>query len=816
MPSDGASTASTNRSTKEAAVSLALALARPQPTMAAPARDGAGPAGEGAGPVAGPLDAAADVIANDGRAIVIAGAAGAGRSTALRTIADRALELGRFVVGVSPDGSFAVVRRPDGRPPRVLSIDADEVRIAATRLLAWSDPLGPLLVLDDLHDLPESTAAAIRSILQAAGHRVSVAVALRDHIGCLGEVGRLLDDIATMLRPQQHRVTDWTTAEVVEWSREHLPAPLLPSAAAAVTDWAAGRAGWVAFILGAIADRLLVVDGDHLTIDGDLDAVAEIIAAPTSSRIGHVGDVRWRIASLVAVAGPLDRSDVEAMIGPSASRSEIAAAVSGLLADAILIHDAGHLALVNPAVKNVLRRLTGTVDGAELARLVIDRFSDDAATSDRLRVAARLLVEEPVWCDRLIESARSVGDRLGALECDLASRIADRLRRAGHATAAFAIDALARPDPDDVHRIDAGADMDLSPDWIARWARGLRTLHEALHPDLVDRIESLADRHDHRGLHHEVSRLAALSSEHERAMTAARKADGARRCDIDSELVCRVDRAVWVGDEPTMRDLPMLAEAAVDTRVLVLAELAHRHLASGHVAEANAVLGHLARLRPDRTWAMRGDALSRLAAVMSGLGPPPAEQRSRPSSRGAAHVEAVTHTMLERRRREQVCGSPLAMASSAAPDVHGLCDLSHLLDVTDREATIDDVERMLGDGWLDAAAHGLVDLVERGVVDAGALERETLRRFEGTWLEPLLDDLVGDPAVSEDAYWKLHPFDREIALLVASGSTNAEVAIALCISLNTVSNRLKRVYRAMGVHSRTELSRRLPSRAFAG
>ena len=54
--------------------------------------------------------------------------------------------------------------------------------------------------------------------------------------------------------------------------------------------------------------------------------------------------------------------------------------------------------------------------------------------------------------------------------------------------------------------------------------------------------------------------------------------------------------------------------------------------------------------------------------------------------------------------------------------------------------------------------------------------------------------------------------ERRIAELVAAGNSNKETAAALFLSVHTVEGALKRVYRKLGVHSRTELSRRLELR----
>jgi DNA-binding CsgD family transcriptional regulator len=55
----------------------------------------------------------------------------------------------------------------------------------------------------------------------------------------------------------------------------------------------------------------------------------------------------------------------------------------------------------------------------------------------------------------------------------------------------------------------------------------------------------------------------------------------------------------------------------------------------------------------------------------------------------------------------------------------------------------------------------------------------------------------------------LTPTEQEVADLVANGLTNRETARALFLSVNTVEGNLRRIYRKLGVRSRTELSRKL-------
>jgi len=67
-------------------------------------------------------------------------------------------------------------------------------------------------------------------------------------------------------------------------------------------------------------------------------------------------------------------------------------------------------------------------------------------------------------------------------------------------------------------------------------------------------------------------------------------------------------------------------------------------------------------------------------------------------------------------------------------------------------------------------------------------------------------DRVGDrPRPSTE----LTPTEHRVALLVAEGRTNREVADTLFVSVKTVEANLSRIYHKMGVRSRTELARRM-------
>jgi DNA-binding CsgD family transcriptional regulator len=92
---------------------------------------------------------------------------------------------------------------------------------------------------------------------------------------------------------------------------------------------------------------------------------------------------------------------------------------------------------------------------------------------------------------------------------------------------------------------------------------------------------------------------------------------------------------------------------------------------------------------------------------------------------------------------------------------------------------------------------------------------QALEIFEGlgaaAWSERTRAELArigGRAASSVD----LTPTEARVAELVAGGSTNREAADALFVSVHTVEANLKRIYRKLGIRSRTELASTFPSR----
>jgi len=93
--------------------------------------------------------------------------------------------------------------------------------------------------------------------------------------------------------------------------------------------------------------------------------------------------------------------------------------------------------------------------------------------------------------------------------------------------------------------------------------------------------------------------------------------------------------------------------------------------------------------------------------------------------------------------------------------------------------------------------------------DARDTLEQALEIFEGLgavqWAERTRAELarIGGRAPSSV---DLTPTETRVAELVAAGGTNREVADALFVSVHTVEANLKRIYRKLGIRSRTELA----------
>jgi DNA-binding CsgD family transcriptional regulator len=110
---------------------------------------------------------------------------------------------------------------------------------------------------------------------------------------------------------------------------------------------------------------------------------------------------------------------------------------------------------------------------------------------------------------------------------------------------------------------------------------------------------------------------------------------------------------------------------------------------------------------------------------------------------------------------------------------------------------------------------GAVQRRDKRKRDARDTLTKALEVFDGLgaalWSERTRAELarIGGRAASS---LTLTPTEAKVAELVAAGGTNREVADALFVSVHTVEANLKRIYRKLGIRSRTELASTFPSR----
>ncbi|KMO70855.1 putative HTH-type transcriptional regulator [Mycolicibacterium chlorophenolicum] len=96
---------------------------------------------------------------------------------------------------------------------------------------------------------------------------------------------------------------------------------------------------------------------------------------------------------------------------------------------------------------------------------------------------------------------------------------------------------------------------------------------------------------------------------------------------------------------------------------------------------------------------------------------------------------------------------------------------------------------------------------------AAAHFTEALQTFERLgiplWAQRARAELSRTVVIPSDDLTALTPSERRVAEMAATGATNKHIAAAMFISAKTVEHNLTRVYRKLGISSRTELGRRM-------
>jgi len=186
------------------------------------------------------------------------------------------------------------------------------------------------------------------------------------------------------------------------------------------------------------------------------------------------------------------------------------------------------------------------------------------------------------------------------------------------------------------------------------------------------------------------------------------------------------------------------------------------------------------------------------------------------------HVEALVRAGRAEEATEALTalthGSPTAWAAGALARCRGLLTAGEEGERLLRES----VERFEQAGARFEAARSLLCLGERlrrGRQRRAAREplQAAVDVFEGAgarpWARRAGDELraTGQQArpLRGHARDELTPHEHRVALLVAEGRTNPEVAAELYVTRKTVEHHLSQIYRKLGLRSRTELAREL-------
>src|SRR3954471_10404789 len=197
-------------------------------------------------------------------------------------------------------------------------------------------------------------------------------------------------------------------------------------------------------------------------------------------------------------------------------------------------------------------------------------------------------------------------------------------------------------------------------------------------------------------------------------------------------------------------------------------------------------------------WNIKCDAVSAIPAVRSvPLGRCPAEEFIRNSYRRWVRggKEPLLLDAAEAAPQALPCNCPLHLAISQMRSllVHGVCD---------KLSGCDSLYL-----FLDSRSRAEL-YAQRGFV---ALTHLLVCQIDQAWRRVAavqLDDLPAAQPAARTRPLSLSDREREILSRLARGSTNSDIAQALEISLFTVKNHLKRIFRKIGVTNRTQAAAR--------
>lgn len=735
-----------------------------------------------------------------GTAVTVHGSAGMGRSTILAAMAEDSRALGRAVITIPQGFDFAVCSDAANERLTTIPLGPDHIHRVADFILERARH-GTLIVIDDVNELESDHCRRLRSLLRGVGHCLTVAISIRSQLGCSGQAGRLVDDLHQLLSTQTIMLEPWTPATVVEWTTDAFDAPLGLEAAASIIEWTGGLAGWTTQWITRLHQQggLQLVD-HHLELTTDLATAALAMEDEVRRYLEPASDDRWTVVGLLSTTGPLsvDQLDaIGAILRPSAQ--PLLAATSRLLDEAVLarhrdhaVHFTNHLieavashvfysnssycAQVADAVSSLANVDQDTHLAAALCRLANATSSIDLDPARLLRAAERVATVQPMLARKAIAAAvagtddRSTGQKARRLE--------------------ILIDAI---DP---------------PDVAARLSTATPPDRKSALAELVAEAERAHLQRDRTGLVHALDALGLFFKAEDDSLESPTLPTGLTGLDLDHRR--RPHRRQT--DRPTevVRSLDGHRRVASPIhRVRLDLELVEYLMSRARPFDAQPTLAALVDERLAGSLGRRVDALAQLHAVMTGNPVTVADlaNQRRVSDSSKDDIDPVDYCRLAflglrrpQQRRRLPNRSPQVAPKIWRPMiqwVEELADGPTVLDLGDQPDPLNQFCSFVEQRFVDGA------LLVAPLVDQSLLSMATKRDFRqlvvASWAST---KPVGRRSTTPS---DLEPFNHEIARLVASGMTNAEVADQLGVSINTVSNRLKRIYKSLGVRNRTAL-----------
>jgi DNA-binding CsgD family transcriptional regulator len=393
--------------------------------------------------------AATRMLAANGTAIVVSGTGGSGRSNALRRIAHEARRAGRPTITVGSPAGFLLIEFPScgsQETPTDIVAMTGEAGLADIAKLAYecgTEP-GVVVVLDDLHELDDPTARQLRSLVMVVGSRMSVAASVRSDRQGTASALRLIDALEHTMNAEQVCLPPWSPDDITTWIEANHSVRLLPSSAATLAEWCAGRPAWIVELLRSMLTEsgdprmpMLIESGEFCRLGVGLDDMAGCLAPTLARRLRLEPGTRTTVVRLLAWSGGLTHG----LLVAAAQRLDIDApaaldALDELLDLSLAVATCSdHLRMVNPLTAAVAMAATALNEQPPIRHALWDAFTGCThPTTTHARLGARLIVDKRQRGEIVdVRLATTIAERLLPVDPQAARTLAAWMRTPGDA-----------------------------------------------------------------------------------------------------------------------------------------------------------------------------------------------------------------------------------------------------------------------------------------------------------------------------------------------------------------------------------------------